>query len=54
MTSVEHCLIGTIKYGSKIFIEPNPGNKSRHNVPPMIYAYALDNILVAMKRIRIF
>ena len=49
VTSLEHSLIETIKYGSKIFTEPDLKKKSKKSIPPMIYAYALDNILVAMK-----
>lgn len=52
--NLEHDLIETIKYGSKIFTEPDLNKKSRQPVKPMIYAYALDNILVAMKGKRIF
>ncbi len=54
VTSLEHSLIETIKYGSKIFTEPDLKKKSKQSIPPMIYAYALDNILVAMKGKRIF
>lgn len=54
VTSLEHSLIETIKYGSKIFTEPDLKKKSKLPVKPMIYAYALDNILVAMKGKRIF
>ena len=52
--SLEHDLIETIKYGSKIFTEPDLNKKKEHKIPPKIYAYALDNIFVAMKGIRIF
>ena len=54
VTSLEHSLIETIKYGSKIFTEPDLKKKSKQPIKPMIYAYALDNILVAMKGKRIF
>ena len=54
VTSLEHSLIETIKYGSKIFTEPDLNKKSKQPIKPMIYAYALDNILVAMKGKRIF
>jgi len=54
VTSLEHVLIETIKYGSKIFTEPDLNKKSKQLIKPLIYAYALDNILVAMKGIRIF
>ena len=52
--SLENSLIETIKYGSKIFTEPDLKKKCKQTTPPMIYAHALDNILVAMKGIRIF
>ena len=55
--NLETALIETIKYGSKIFTEPD-GKKKRKNgkrtIPPKIYANALDNILAAMKGYRIF
>lgn len=54
VTSLEHSLIETIKYGSKIFTEADLKKKGKLKIPPMIYAYALDNILVAMKGKRIF
>lgn len=54
VTNLEHSLIETIKYGSKIFTEPDLKKKSKQPIKPMIYAYALDNILVAMKGKRIF
>ncbi len=54
VTSIEHSLIETIKYGSKIFTEPDLKKKGELAVKPTIYAYALDNILVAMKGKRIF
>jgi len=54
VTNLEHSLIETIKYGSKIFTEPDLNKKSKQPIRPMIYAYALDNILVAMKGKRIF
>ena len=52
--NLENALIETIKYGSKIFTEPDINKKSKQNIPPQIYAHALDNILVAMKGKRIF
>jgi len=54
ITNLEHSLIELIKYGSKIFTEPDLKKKSKQPLKPMIYAYALDNILVAMKGKRIF
>lgn len=54
--NLELALIETIKYGSKIFTEPDLQKKSKQKTKtsPMIYARALDNILVAMKGKRIF
>lgn len=52
--NLETALIETIKYGSKIFTEPDLNKKSLLKTPPKIYARALDNILVAMKGYRIF
>lgn len=52
--SVEHAMIEIIKYGSKIFTEPDLKKKGKSSVSPTIYAAALDNILTAMKGRRIF
>lgn len=52
--SLETAFIETIKYGSKIFTEPDLNKKCQLKTPPKIYARALDNILVAMKGKRIF
>ncbi|HPE87677.1 MAG: protein rep [Bacteroidales bacterium] len=52
--NLHSALIETIKYGSKIFTEPDLNKKSQQKIPPKIYARALDNILVAMKGYRIF
>ena len=52
--NLESALIETIKYGSKIFSEPDIKQKSKQKIPPIIYARALDNIFVAMKGKRIF
>ncbi len=52
--NLETALIETIKYGSKIFTEPDLNKKRQLKTPPKIYARALDNILVAMKGKRIF
>ncbi len=52
--SLEHDLIETIKYGSKIFTEPDLKKKMKQSLPPMIYAKALDTIFAAMKEVRIF
>ena len=52
--NLESALIEIIKYGSKIFTEPDLKKKGNLKTPPKIYARALDNILVAMKGKRIF
>lgn len=52
--NLETALIETIKYGTKIFTEPDLKKKSKQKITPKIYARALDNILVAMKGKRIF
>jgi len=54
VTNLELSLIETIKYGSKIFTEPDLKKKARQKGTRMIYARALYNILVAMKGKRIF
>lgn len=50
----ERDLIEIIKYGSKIFTEPDVNKKSKLNNSHQIYVAALDNILAAMKGKRIF
>lgn len=52
--NIERDLIETIKYGSKIFTETDLRKKGKKATPQMVYAYALDNILCAMKGKRIF
>lgn len=52
--NLERDLIETIKYGSKIFTEADLRKKGKKATQPMVYAYALDNILCAMKGKRIF
>jgi hypothetical protein len=47
-------LIETIKYGSKIFTEPDLKNKMKGRGSPKIYVSALDNIFKAMRGLRIF
>lgn len=47
--NVERDLVELIKYGSKIFIEPDKYKNLKSKIPPMIYAAALDNIFAAMK-----
>ncbi len=50
----EKCLMEVVKYGSKIFTEPDLKKKTKQNCSPFIYVSALDNILWAMKGHRIF
>jgi len=51
---VEEDLIEIIKYGSKIFIEPDMKKNKDNKTPPMIYARALYNIFRAMSGRRLF
>jgi hypothetical protein len=50
----ETALIEVVKYGSKIFTEPDVNNKTSKNGDCDIYASALDNILTGMQGLRIF
>jgi hypothetical protein len=56
----EKCLVEIIKYGTKIFTDPlmrNKSNKTKElekKVSPIIYVSAMDNIICAMKSLRIF
>jgi plasmid rolling circle replication initiator protein Rep len=50
----ETALIEIIKYGSKIFTEPDLKKKGKQKTPPQIYATAFYNILESMKGHRIF
>lgn len=50
----ERCLVEVVKYGSKIFTEPDVNNKSKSKGDRDIYAAALHNIFRAMKGRRIF
>ncbi|TWP27366.1 hypothetical protein ETU09_07945 [Apibacter muscae] len=55
--NLERDLIEVIKYGSKIFTEPDIKRKSKkekNSLAPMIYIQALDSIFRAMKGKRIF
>lgn len=52
--SMERDLIEIIKYGSKIFTEPDMIKKGENKIPPKIYAAVLHNIFVAIKGYRIF
>ena len=51
---IERDLVETIKYGSKIFNDPDTNKKSKGNNDGNIYAAALYNIFHAMKGLRIF
>ncbi len=50
----EKDLIEVIKYGSKIFTAPNLYKKSSKKEKNMLYVSALDNILTALKGVRLF
>lgn len=52
--SAENGLVEIIKYGSKIFTEPDLDKKSKTGTPTQIYLAALETIFKAMKGVRIF
>ncbi len=52
--NMERDLIETIKYGSKIFTEPDINKNTQNAFPQKIYAKALDTIFTALKNIRVF
>ena len=54
MRNLEKDLIETIKYGAKIFTEPDLNKKLQSDVNPTIYAAALYNIYDGMKGLRLF
>jgi hypothetical protein len=54
VNDIERDLVEIIKYGSKIFTEPDINKKSVGGNDKEIYAAALYNIFVAMKGLRIF
>lgn len=54
VTDLEKGLIEIIKYGSKIFTEPDLQNRAKETETSYIYLKALDTILTAMKGKRIF
>lgn len=54
VNDLEHDLIEIIKYGSKIFTEPDLENKIENTSSPYVYVSALDNILTAMSGHRLF
>jgi hypothetical protein len=49
----EKALVEVIKYGTKIFTEPDPNNK-KAKAPRSIYSAAMYNIIISMKKIRLF
>ena len=51
---LENDLIETIKYGSKIFSEPNPNAKNKKKVSRYVYISALYNIYSSMRGLRLF
>lgn len=51
---LESGLIEVIKYGAKIFTEPDLDKKMQGNINPTIYAAALYNIFDGMKGLRLF
>jgi hypothetical protein len=53
-TDTEKALIEIVKYGSKIFTEPDVATKATRKTDRDIYAAALNNIFTAMKGCRIF
>ncbi|MBC8320136.1 MAG: protein rep [Bacteroidetes bacterium] len=54
ISSIESSLIEIIKYGTKIFTEPDLKNKASRKISPKIYVAAMYNILSTMKDHRIF
>lgn len=54
ITNSELALIEVVKYGSKIFTEPDINKKIKIKAASKIYALALSNIFNAMKGLRIF
>lgn len=54
VTDPENCLVEVVKYGTKIFTDPLMKKKSEKKVTPVIYVSAIDNIIYAMKDLRIF
>ncbi len=54
VTDLENGLVEIIKYGSKIFTEPDLKKREKESSTAQIYIKALDTILTAMKSKRIF
>ena len=50
----EKALIEVVKYGAKIFTDPEMKGKGKSNIPPVIYAAAMYNIFSALKGNRLF
>lgn len=51
---LDHDLIETVKYGSKIFTEKDVNEKTKYRLDRKIYLKALYNILVSMEGLRLF
>ncbi len=54
IANLETALIEVVKYGSKIFTEPDLDKKGQGKCDPNIYIAALDNIFNSMNGLRIF
>ena len=54
IANLETALIEVVKYGSKIFTEPDLNKKGEGKCDPKIYVAALDNIFNSMQGLRIF
>lgn len=52
--NIEKALVETIKYGSKIFTEPDLALKGVKGTPRIVYAHALDNIFSALPKRGVF
>ncbi|WP_271766756.1 hypothetical protein [Aquimarina algiphila] len=52
--NLENALVEIIKYGSKIFTEPDLKKRAKETTTTQVYAKALYNIFKAMKGTRIF
>ena len=50
----EKALIEIVKYSTKIFTDPNMAKKGKVTAPPYIYLSALDTIVTALQKHRIF
>lgn len=54
ITNNTRALIETVKYGSKIFSEPDVNKKAKGSIGPKLYVLAQHNIFLSMKGLRIF